>query len=165
MFGYLCLRKKKICLWKHLEESWEPIEHCVSFKLRCISMFDTLMLCWTTSASSSHFLASIFLWIWKCRTCFLEWKMSGYTQTDLVSDTLPYQLDWVYFVMGLQKDQSFAKSKLTKLSDGWMGGRQFWSDWMAPIELVAKFGDKVGTNFRVALYPAVPRMRTDLGAL
>ena len=26
-------------------------------------MFDTLMLCWTTSASSSHFLASIFLWL------------------------------------------------------------------------------------------------------
>ena len=157
MFGYLCLRKKKICLWKHLEESWEPIEHCVSFKLRCISMFDTLMLCWTTSASSSHFLASIFLWIWKCRTCFLERKM--------LYRILPYQLDRVYFVMGLQKYQYFAKSMLTVLSDGWMGGRQFWSDWMAPIELVAKSGDKVGTNFRVALYPAVRRMRTDLGAL
>ena len=164
MFGYLCLRKKKICLWKHLEESWEPIEHCVSFKLRCISMFDTLMLCWTTSASSSHFLASIFLWIWKCRACFLERKMSGYTQTDLVSDTS--------ILIGLHllhervaKRPLFCKPQLTKLSDGWMGGRQFWSDWMAPIELVAKSGDKVGTNFRVALYPAVRRMRTDLGAL
>ena len=93
MFGYLCLRKKKICLWKHLEESWEPIEHCVSFKLRCISMFDTLMLCWTTSASSSHFLASIFLWIWKCRACFLERKMSGYNQTDLSIGY--YHINWI----------------------------------------------------------------------
>ena len=92
-----CLRKKKTCLWKHLEESWEAIEHCVSFKLRCISMFDTLMLCWTTSASSSHFLAWLIfvnlkvqdlffgaknVWIHSKRSCI------GYCHINCIACTL-----------------------------------------------------------------------------
>ena len=125
MFGYLCLRKKKICLWKHLEESWEPIEHCVSFKLRCISMFDTLMLCWTTSASSSHFLASIFLWIWKCRTCFLEWKMSGYTQTDLVSDTA-ISIGWGCKKTNLLQNPCWPCSRAV----GWVDGSFGLIEWL-----------------------------------
>ena len=100
---------------------WEAIEHCVSFKLRCISMFDTLMLCWTTSPSSSHFLASRFLWIGKCRASFLEWKMSGYNQTNLVLDT-DISIWLRVFRDGVAKRPIFCKIQVDRVVgrlDGW----------------------------------------------